>query len=52
MNDKNGGVEMDKETKQMLELILKKLDGVEKRQDEMYVMQRGFEENIKQLLNK
>lgn len=45
---------MDKETKQMFELILNKLDSMEnkldnmgKRQDEMYIMQRGLEENIK-----
>jgi hypothetical protein len=52
---------MDAETKQMFELILTKLDGMEKkqdimekkqdrmgmRQDEMYVMQRGLEENAK-----
>lgn len=59
---------MDKETKQMFELILTKLDSVEtklgsmetklgsmetkqvsmdKRQDEVYIMQRGLEENAK-----
>lgn len=45
---------MDKETKQMFELILTKLDSMEKkqdsmekRQDEMYIMQRGLEENAK-----
>ncbi|HEY8805532.1 MAG TPA: hypothetical protein VIM42_10595 [Clostridium sp.] len=52
---------MDKETKQMFELILtkldgmdkrqdtveKKLDGMDKRQDEVYIMQRGLEENAK-----
>ncbi len=45
---------MDKDTKQMFELILTKLDGidkrldsVEKRQDEMYLIQRSVEENIK-----
>lgn len=38
---------MDIETKQMFELILTKLDGMDKRQDEMYVMQRGLEENAK-----
>ena len=52
---------MDKETKQMFELILSKLDSMEqkqdsmeqkqnsmdKRQDEVYIMQRGLEENAK-----
>ena len=52
---------MDKETKQMFELILTKLDSMEqkqdsmeqkqdsmdKRQDEVYIMQRGLEENAK-----
>jgi len=66
---------MDSQTKQMFELILTKLDGmdkrlgsmenrldsmdkrldgidkrldsIEKRQDEMYIMQRGLEENAK-----
>ena len=59
---------MDKETKQMFELILSKLDSMEqkqenmeqkqdsmeqkqdsmnKRQDEVYIMQRGLEENDK-----
>jgi uncharacterized protein YlxW (UPF0749 family) len=38
---------MDTETKQMFELILTKLDGMDKRQDEMYVMQRALEENAK-----
>lgn len=52
---------MDKDTKQMFELILNKidgvdkrlsgmeqrLDGIEKRQDEMYIMQRNLEENAK-----
>ncbi|MGH4118060.1 hypothetical protein [Clostridium sp.] len=59
---------MDKETKQMFELILSKLDNMEqkqdsmeqkqdsmeqkqdsmdKRQDEVYIMQRGLEENAK-----
>ena len=52
---------MDKETKQMFELILTKLDNMEqkqdsmeqkqdsmdKRHDEVYVMQRGLEENAK-----
>jgi len=47
-------VKMDKETKQMFELILTKLDsmdkrqeGMEKRQDEVYIMQRALEENAK-----
>lgn len=45
---------MDKETKQMFDLILQKLDGIDKRQEnmeksqgEMYIMQRGLEENAK-----
>lgn len=45
---------MDNEIKQMFELILQKfdgidvrLDGMEKRQEEMYLMQRSLEENIK-----
>lgn len=52
---------MDKETKQIFELILnkidgvdkrldgmgKRLDGIEKRQDEMYIMQGASEENTK-----
>lgn len=45
---------MDKETKQMFDLILQKLDGIDKRQEnmeksqgEMYIMQRGLEENVK-----
>ena len=52
---------MDKETKHMFELILTKLDSMEqkqdsmeqkqdsmdKRQDEVYIMQRGLEENAK-----
>jgi phage-related tail protein len=45
---------LDKETKQMFELILSKLDnidkrqeGMEKRQDEMYLIQRSLEENTK-----
>ena len=45
---------MDKESKQMFELILNKLDGmnqrfdgIDKRQDEMYVLLRGLEENAK-----
>lgn len=52
---------MDKETKQMFDLILnkldgmdkrldgmnKRLDGMDKRLDEMYIMQRAMEENIK-----
>ena len=45
---------MDKETKQMFELILTKLDimdkrqeGMEKRQDEVYIMQRALAENAK-----
>ncbi|MBZ9625173.1 hypothetical protein G9F71_020225 [Clostridium sp. FP2] len=59
---------MDKETKQMFELVLAKLDSMErkqdsmerkqdsmerkqdsmdKRQDEVYIMQRGLEENAK-----
>ena len=52
---------MDKEIKQMFELVLIKLDSIEKkqdsmeekqdsmdkRQDEMYIMQRGLEENAK-----
>ena len=45
---------MDKETKQMFELILTKLDSMEekqdsmdKRHDEMYIMQRGLEEHAK-----
>lgn len=45
---------MDKETKQMFELVLEKLggmenrlDGIENRQDEMYAMQRSLEENAK-----
>ncbi len=45
---------MDKETKQMFELILTKLDSMDKkqdnmnkRQDEVYIMQRALEENAK-----
>lgn len=45
---------MDKETKQMFELVLSKLDSMEqkqdsmdKRQDKVYIMQRGLEENAK-----
>lgn len=45
---------MDKETKQMFELVLQKLDNMEKKQDsmekkqeEMYLIQRSLEENIK-----
>lgn len=52
---------MDNETKQMFELVLtkldsmdkkqdimeSKLDSMDKRQDEMYIMQRGLEENAK-----
>ena len=45
---------MDKDTKQMFDLIINKLDsmenrleGMEKRQDEMYIMQRALEENAK-----
>jgi len=45
---------MDKEIKQMFELVLtklesmdKRLDSMDKRQDEMYIMQRGLEENAK-----
>ena len=45
---------MDKETKQMFELVLQKLEGIDKRQEnmeksqgEMYIMQRGLEENAK-----
>lgn len=45
---------MDKDVKQMFELILQKfdgidvrLDGMEKRQEEMYLMQKSLEENIK-----
>ncbi|PRR83069.1 hypothetical protein [Clostridium vincentii] len=52
---------MDKEIKQMFELVLTKLDSIgkkqdrmeekqdsmDKRQDEMYIMQRGLEENAK-----
>ena len=38
---------MDKEIKQMFELILTKLDSMDKRQDEVYLMQRGLEENAK-----
>ena len=38
---------MDKETKQMFELVLTKLDSMDKRQDEVYIMQRGLEENTK-----
>lgn len=40
---------MDIESKQMFELILNKLDGMDKRQDEMYVLLRGLEENAKVL---
>lgn len=52
---------MDKEIKQMFELVLSKLDNIEKRQksmdkrqenmekrqDEMYIMQKALEENTK-----
>jgi len=45
---------MDKETKQMFDLVLQKLEGIDKRQEnmeksqgEMYIMQRGLEENAK-----
>ena len=38
---------MDKETKQMFELILSKLDSMDKKQGEVYIMQRGLEENAK-----
>lgn len=52
---------MDNETRQMFELVLNKLDSMEnrmgsmenrmgsmeKRQDEMYILQRGMEENLK-----
>lgn len=34
-DDLNGGVKMDNETKQMFELIIKKLDNMEKRQENM-----------------
>jgi len=45
---------LDRETKQMFELVLKKLDSMEKRfdsmetrQDEMYLLFRSLEENVK-----
>ncbi|MHC6178745.1 hypothetical protein ACYUJ6_02625 [Clostridium sp. JNZ X4-2] len=52
---------LDKETKQMFELVLQKLDNMEKKQDsmekkqdnmekkqdEMYLIQRSLEENVK-----
>ncbi|MEY8000442.1 hypothetical protein AB8U03_09595 [Clostridium sp. Mt-5] len=45
---------MDKEAKQMFELVLQKLDNMEGKQDsmerkldEMYLIQRSLEENIK-----
>lgn len=34
-DDVNGGVKMDNETKQMFELIIKKLDNIEKQQENM-----------------
>ncbi len=34
---------MDNETRQMFELVLQKLDGMEKRQDEMYLIMRSLE---------
>ena len=38
---------MDKEAKQMFELIISKLDNLDRRISEIQVIQRGLEENIK-----